>query len=58
MEVFFEVFQMYNEMKISDEKEKTQPSNKEIIFKNKVKSKNKSKFKNHIINFELLNPIN
>ena len=58
MEVFFEVFQMYNEMKISDEKEKTQPSNKEIIVKNKVKSKNNAKFKNHIINFELLNPIN
>ena len=58
MEVFFEVFQMYNEMKISDEKEKTQPSYKEIIVKNKVKSKNNAKFKNHIINFELLNPIN
>ena len=57
MEVFFEVFQMYNEMKISDEKEKTQPNNKEIIFKskNKVKSKNKEKLKKNI---EMISPIN
>ena len=53
MDLFIEIFQMYNEIKISDKKEKILPKNKK-----EVKSKNKEKFKNNKVNFELLNPIN
>lgn len=59
MDLFIEIFQLYNEIKISDENKKIiSKSKNEVRYKNELKEEKEEKLKKNVVIFELLSPIN